>query len=124
MTWVPKIVTSASWIPLKQIPFPALTICPVRDSRWLGVANILKDVDKSEHVFNAFEDLPDEVRSIMAVLIKDKVKKTTKLKNAWGKTTWLTTVSVLVKNNDAIKGLCNQYLDTLYTKESLGKPKN
>ena len=26
-------VTSASWVPLRRMKFPALTICPVQDSR-------------------------------------------------------------------------------------------
>ncbi len=38
-------VTSASWMPLKDMPFPALTICPLQDSRWTSVSKMMAELD-------------------------------------------------------------------------------
>ncbi len=38
-------VTISSWTPLKDMEFPAITVCPLQDARWRGFLEILRKTD-------------------------------------------------------------------------------
>ncbi len=50
--------TSTSAIPLREFEFPAITVCPVEDSRWLGILDAIHDLDTDGNVLKVVKALP------------------------------------------------------------------
>jgi hypothetical protein len=112
-------VTSASWKPLLEMPFPALTICPVQDSRWLGISQMIREQDTKNEIFNVFRQMPDSLKNILLGSILNKIKTTTNLYPRFGKQ-WFKKLTDFVKKSTSVKALLRLYLDCLYNGTSKG----
>jgi hypothetical protein len=106
-------VTSASWKPLLEMSFPALTICPVQDSRWLGISQMIREQDIKNEIFSVFRQMPDSLKNILIGSILNKIKTTTNLFPRFGKN-WFKKMIDYVKKSTSVKALVRLYLDRLY----------
>jgi hypothetical protein len=112
-------VTSASWKPLLEMPFPALTICPVQDSRWLGISQMIREQDIKNEIFSVFRQMPDSLKNILLGSILNKIKTTTNLFPKFGKN-WFSKFRSFAQKSTSVKALVRLYLDRLYNGTSKG----
>ncbi len=101
----------------RSMKFPAMTVCPVRDSRWIGVLRMMKRNDPTgAGAIKVFEKLETQNKEKFLAIVLEMVKKRTHLYR-FGKIKWVKDALKLIYYNDDIRGLANLYLD-LYNTES------
>ena len=76
-------VTISSWTPLKDLEFPAITVCPLHDARWRGFLEILRKTNPDgAGALELYQNIGDKFQNDTMELIIDLVIHQTRL-NFW-----------------------------------------
>jgi hypothetical protein len=55
-------------IGIREVPFPAVTVCPVVSSKWRGINEVLKKIDQNETIFATFNEMPQHFKVLWIFL--------------------------------------------------------
>ena len=57
-----KIDLPVNLIGIREVPFPAITICPSVNSKWKAIGEILQNLDKNDSIVKTFNQFPREFK--------------------------------------------------------------
>jgi hypothetical protein len=50
--------------PIGEVPFPAITVCPSTDGKWMAIAKALKNLSTTKQINELMKTLPVEFKNI------------------------------------------------------------
>ncbi len=93
-------MTSASWLPLRRFPMPAITVCPEQNSKWIGIFRMLYEMDpSSKRVLGPIKLMTTEAKLPLVKIIHSLTKKKS-FALAFGAPGWMKDLKKIVQKDD------------------------
>ena len=57
-----KIDFPVNLIGIREVPFPAITICPSVNTKWKAIGEILQNLDRNDSIVKTFDQFPRDFK--------------------------------------------------------------